>query len=140
MEHNISENTISQQSLSAEEKSKQRAAELKKLVNETPTVENSDCSLSEQQRISRECQIVEELNRTLAIVHTSSTYILIEKSETEFVLDSKGSLLILYEHQPVAELAVKNAKKSPTKAHVWLQSPYRRTFDNIVFDPREKGH
>src|SRR5438105_4771286 len=119
MEHKISENTILQHPLSTEEKSKQRAAELKKLANEISRTENSSGSLPEQQRITMECQIVEELNRTLAIVHTSSTYILIEKSETEFVLDSKGSLLILYENQPVPELAAKNAKKSPTKAHIW---------------------
>jgi hypothetical protein len=87
-----------------------------------------------------ENRIVEELNRTFAIVHTSSTYILIEKSETEFVLDSKASLLMLYENQPVIELTAKNSKKAPTKAQIWLQSSYRRTFDNIVFDPREKGH
>lgn len=51
MEHNVSENTIPQHPLSTEEKSKQRAAELKKLADETPTTENSNCSLSEQQKI-----------------------------------------------------------------------------------------
>lgn len=140
MEHNISENAISQHSQTPEEKSKLRANELKKLANEASIIETTNCSLAEKQRVLMENKIVEELNRTLAIVHTSSTYILIEKSETEFVLDSKASLLMLYENQPVIELTAKNTRKAPTKAHIWLQSPYRRAFDNIVFDPRENGY
>lgn len=140
MEFEIAENEISQHLQSAEEKSKQRAAELRKRVDCALTDEANHHPLLERRRVALENEIVEEFNRFLAIVHTSSTYILIEKGETEFVLDSKSSLLMLYENQPVWELATKNAKKPPTKAQIWLQSPNRRTFDNIVFNPREEGH
>ena len=84
--------------------------------------------------------IIEELNQKLAIVHTSSTYILIEKDEIDFVLDSKTSLLTLYENQVVHELKAENDKKPPTKAQLWLKSPDRRTYKNIVFNPRIAGH
>lgn len=143
MEHSVTENTISQHLQSAEEKSKQRADELRKLAvcaTIDESVESVHTLLPEQQEGMSENEIVEELNRTLAIVHTSSTYVLIEKSESEFVLDSKSSLLMLYENQPVWELAAKNAKKPPTKVQIWFQSPNRRTFDTIVFNPRKKGH
>ncbi len=74
----------------------------------------------------------------MAIVHTSSTYILIEKSEIDFVLDSKSSLLTFYENQVVPELS--ENKKRRTKAQIWLLSPHRRTFKNIVFNPKVIGH
>jgi len=140
MNHNISENIISQHSQSAEAKSQERANELKKLEALPTKVENFSPVLPDQERMILENKIVEELNNTLAIVHTSSTYILMEKDETEFVLDSKSSLLTLYENQPVAELTSKSAKRPPTKAQIWLQSPIRRTFDNIVFNPKIEGH
>jgi hypothetical protein len=108
------------------QKSKKRAAELKILA-------------AEKKHLALQTSIVEELNQTLAIIHTSSKYILIEKSETEFVLDSKTSLLTLYENQVIPELSC-DSKKSITKAHVWLKSPHRRTFRNIVFNPRIAGH
>ena len=69
-----------------EEKSKKRASELKASVAATKK-SNPLCEgkrvfiLSEQEQEAIEASIVDELNRTLAIVHTSSTYILIEKDE-----------------------------------------------------------
>jgi len=139
----IPEDRISSSPDALENKSKTRAAELK--ASATADETKSGCKnktktvVSEQDKIALETAIVEELNRTLAIVHTSSTYILIEKDEMEFVLDSKSSLLILYENQVVHELSCENGKKI-TKAHVWLKSPCRRTFRNIVFNPRIAGH
>ncbi len=80
-------------------------------------------------------KIVEELNKTLAIVHTSTTYILLEKNEIDFVLDSKQSIQTLYENDV---LVIDN--KARSKAQIWLRSPNRRTFKNIVFNPRIIGH
>jgi hypothetical protein len=131
----VPENQISQEGKTPEEKSKKRAAELKS----SAASKKSKHSPSGQES-ALEAAIVDELNRTLAIVHTSSTYILIEKGDVEFVLDSKTSLLILYENQVVPELSDEKAKRPTTKAHVWLKSPRRRTFKNIVFDPRVAGH
>lgn len=84
---------------------------------------------------SIENQIVEELNRKLATVHTATTHILIEKSLTEFVLDSKASLLTLYEND-----LVEIDGKLRSKAQIWIKSPYRRTYYDIVFNPRKAGH
>jgi hypothetical protein len=141
----VSENVISSDIKTSEEKSKKRAAELKAsapLSKKSKTVSASKKSrvLSDLEQEAIESLIVDELNRTLAIVHTSSTYILIEKDETEFVLDSKTSLLILYENQVVPELSSNHSMKPTTKAHVWLKSPRRRTFRNIVFNPKIAGH
>ena len=87
------------------------------------------------EEISIEDLVVDELNKTLAIVHTTSMYILIEKGETEFVLDTKSSLLNLYENQIVSV-----GKSFKTKAQIWLKSPRRRTYNYIVFDPKRPGH
>ncbi len=95
---------------------------------------------SHEEESDNEVLVVEELNRTLAVVHTSSTYILIEKSETEFVLDSKNSLLTLYENQMVEEFCGGDKKKLRTKAQIWLKNPKRRTYKNIVFNPKIAGH
>ncbi|MGC1879257.1 MAG: primase-helicase family protein [Rhabdochlamydiaceae bacterium] len=142
----VSENKISSDAKISEEKSKKRAAELKASTAQAKKTKSaSDESeknhiLSAQEQGAIEASIVDELNRTLAIVHTSSTYILIEKDEIEFVLDSKTSLLILYENQVVPELCSNNFKKLTTKAHIWLRSPHRRTYKNIVFNPKIPGH
>jgi hypothetical protein len=81
----------------------------------------------------------ELINIAQGSVHTSSTYIMIEKGETEFVLDSKASLLTLYANQTVYELQGK-ASKPPTKAQIWLTSPKRREFFKIDFNPQKEGH
>jgi len=141
----VPENALSTNANTAEEKSKKRAAELKASVagqktSKSRSASKRDAVFSEQQKEAIEAAIVNELNRTLAIVHTSSTYILIEKGDAEFVLDSKTSLLILYENQVIPELSNEKAMKSITKARVWLKSPHRRTFQNIVFNPKIAGH
>ncbi len=139
----VLENAISSDENTPEEKSKKRADELAALSAKKSKTASADKKASvhfEQKQEALEASIVDELNRTLAIVHTSTTYILIEKSETEFVLDSKTSLLMLYENQFVPDLSSEKTKKLVTKAHIWLRSPYRRTFDNIVFNPKITGH
>jgi hypothetical protein len=138
----IPENPISPSKNTTEEKSKKRAVELKASINKLamPKLVSESSQAPDKHPKTTEDVIVDELNRILAIVHTSSTYILIEKSETEFVLDSKTSLLLLYENQVVPELSKKGAKRPTTKAHVWLKSSRRRTFQNIVFNPKVIGH
>ncbi len=137
----VPENLIPSDDKTPEEKSKKRAAELKAsktLRKSKPTsASGKQPPIPNEEKANLEASIVEELNRTLAIVHTSSTYILIEKGGVEFVLDTKTSLLVLYENQIVPEFS---AGKSMTKAHVWLKSPLRRTFHNIVFNPKIAGH
>ena len=136
----VSENPISENDQMIEENVKKRAAEIETLTSNAVVSYPEGSTQEDQKRIAIKNAIVKELNQTLAIVHTSSTYILIEKTETEFVLDSKSSLLTLYENQTIPELSGKNSKKAPTKANIWLQSPYRRSYDRIVFDPKIKGH
>lgn len=48
--------------------------------------------------------IVDELNNTLAIVHTTQTYFIMEKENGDFVLDTKSSVAAYYENQPVPGL------------------------------------
>ncbi len=84
---------------------------------------------------SLEDQIVEELNQKLAIVHTSTTYILIEKNEIDFALDSKPSIITLFEND-----RVEIDGKLISKVQIWLKSPRRRSYDEIVFNPRISGH
>ena len=123
----VSEDEISSDTKTPEEKSKKRAAELKASAARTKKSKSVSAESekkhvpSAQEQEAIEASIVDELNRTIAIVHTSSTYILIEKDEIEFVLDSKTSLLILYENQVVPELSSNNIKKI-TKAQIWLRS------------------
>lgn len=130
----VSENPIPENNRKIEEEVRKRVAEIEAITSSEVNIEE------EQKRIAIKNAIVEELNKTIAIVHTSSTYILMEKSESEFVLDSKASLLNLYQNQIIPELSGKNSKKHPTKAQIWLESPYRRTYDKIVFNPKIVGH
>ncbi len=135
----VSENPNFQHSQSAEKKSKERAAKLKQSAEIVSSNQPQALSL-QQQKEALEKAIVDKFNCNYAIVHTSSTYILIEKNEFEFVLDSRSSFLALYENQVLTLLSTENSKKLLTKAHVWLRSPDRRTFHNIVFNPKIAGH
>jgi len=136
----ITENVIYEHKQSAMENSTKRADELNKLYMKSQVEHIDPSPLPNHEGANIENEIVEELNKTLAIVHTTSTYILVEKTETEFVLDSKSSILTLYENQVVPELAVIKSQKIPSKAQVWLKSPNRRTYENIVFNPKINGH
>jgi hypothetical protein len=141
----LSESPILQDEKTPEESSQERAKVLEALVDiskkpQKPPKKKKPSSLSEQEQNAVEMSIVEEMNQTFAIVHTSSTYILIEKSETEFVLDSKSSFLNLFENQFVPELSGEGTKRPLTKAQVWLKSSHRRTFSAIVFNPKIPGH
>lgn len=86
-----------------------------------------------------EDEVVEELNKKHAVVHTDQFYILTEKtkgSHNDFTLESKQSFLNMYENQVVECLG--NKRKS--KAKVWLAHSKRRQYYGITFDPALKGH
>lgn len=79
--------------------------------------------------------IIEEFNARYAIVHTKSTYILIEK-EGSFILDTRASLLLLHQNN----FFVDSQEKKRNKATFWLKHPGRRTYTGIIFDPSRPGH
>ena len=129
---------------STEQETKQRVAELdrttKKSKKKKGRSDKKKKEITDQEKNILSAKIVAEMNLTYAIIHTSSTYILIEKSETEFVLDTKQSLLNLFENQTVPELKGENSYSAPSIAQIWLKSPYRKTYTNIVFNPKIVGH
>jgi hypothetical protein len=81
-------------------------------------------------------KVVEEMNEKYAIIHTNSYYILVEKEDNTFVLDSRTSLINFHEND-----FFENAeKKLQNKFRFWLKHPDRRTYKNLVFDPVRPGH
>jgi len=68
-------------------------------------------------------------------VRTSTTYILVQKSETIFELDSRQSFLNFHEN----DYFLTSEGKSKNKGQFWLKHPQRRTFENIIFDPLRPG-
>ncbi len=80
--------------------------------------------------ISIEDQIVNEFNEKLAIIHTHTTYVLVEKGDKDFVLDSKASIRTFYEND---EIETESGKKP--RIDIWFKSSRRRTYQNIIFDP-----
>lgn len=112
------------------EKVRQRASEL-----DTAYIPPETKKISEEERAEIDAAVVEELNLKLAIVHTNTTHILIEKGRHQFVLDSKASLLTLYENNTVDIGGI-----ATSKTKIWLKSPNRRTFHDIVFNPKVTGH
>lgn len=80
--------------------------------------------------LSEEEKVLREFNQKYAIMHTSSTYILIEKGTAGFILDSRSSFIHLHENN----FFTNNQGKQENKAKFWLKHPLRRTYTDIVFD------
>lgn len=85
--------------------------------------------------------VVEELNKTHAVVHTDQFYILTEKENPafggiDFSLESKQSLKNTYENKTI----ICSDGYTRSKADIWLKSTDRREFKGIVFDPSTEGH
>lgn len=105
--------------------------------------EKKDLEEAKKQQKSTEDSIVDELNEKHAVVHTDQFYILTEKKHsvfegTDFTLESKQSLLNMYENQVVV---CSDGKKMKSKAQIWLTHPKRRQFENgITFDPTTGSH
>jgi len=80
--------------------------------------------------------IVAEFNKTHAVVHVGQTYVLTEKSNylggQDFSLESRQSLKAYYENDGI--MCIDGVERS--KADIWLKSPKRRQYKDIIFDPR----
>ena len=81
-------------------------------------------------------KVIEEMNRSYAVIHTKSTYILIEKDGNTFVLDSRASFIHWHENNFFED----SKGKTQNKAKFWLKHPQRRTYKNLIFDPVTPGH
>lgn len=75
-------------------------------------------------------KVILEMNKQYAIVHTSSTHVLMEKGTAGFILDSRSSFLHLHEN----DFFINSEGKKINKARFWLQHHLRRTYVDIVFD------
>ncbi len=82
--------------------------------------------------LTPEEKVLREFNKRYAIVRTSTTHILLQRSETAFELDTRSSFKNFHEN----DFFINSEGKSKNKAVFWLKHPLRRTFENIVFDPR----
>lgn len=87
-------------------------------------------------------EVIQEMNKEYAIVHTSSTHILMEKGTAGFILDSRSSFINFHENNYFTN----KEGKQENKAKYWLKHRLRRTYTDIVFDvkkpptfPNEKG-
>lgn len=79
--------------------------------------------------------VIDEMNKYLAVVHTKSTYILFEKSNKELVLDSKSSIRTFFGTDYIII-----DEKQVLKFDIWFNSPNRRQYDDIIFNPKIVGH
>jgi hypothetical protein len=85
---------------------------------------------------SPEEKVIEEMNKKYAIIHTQSTFVLVEKEEDVFVLDSRQSLINYHENDFFED----SERNMQNKAKFWLKHPNRRTYKNLVFDPAHPGN
>lgn len=85
--------------------------------------------------LTPEEKVLREFNRRYAIVRTSTTHVLLQRSETAFELDTRASFKNFHEN----DFFVNSEGKAKNKASFWLKHPQRRTFENIVFDPSRPG-
>ncbi|GEM_PF-1170726 len=87
-----------------------------------------------------EDRVIDEFNKTHAVVSIDQTYILTEKinsfGEQDFSLESRQSFRIYYED----EMMVCFDGVERCKADIWLKSSRRRKYKGIVFEPSVKGH
>jgi|SRR5579862_911739 len=106
-------------------------------TSEIPYEESKGSSKNKIEKIthSPEETVLREFNKRYAIVRTSTTYILVQKNETCFELDTRHSFLNFHEN----DYFLTSEGKSKNKAKFWLKHPLRRTFENIVFDPLRPG-
>ena len=85
--------------------------------------------------LTSEEKVLREFNKKYAIVRTSTTHVLLQRSETAFELDTRSSFKNFHEN----DFFINSDGKSKNKAVFWLKHPSRRTFENIVFDPTRPG-
>ena len=100
-----------------------------KALSESQAEKMIELSLTPEERVLR------EFNKKYAIVRTSTTHVLLQRSETAFELDTRSSFKHFHEN----DFFINSEGKSKNKATFWLKHPLRRTFENIVFDPMRPG-
>ncbi|MFI5332877.1 MAG: primase-helicase family protein [Candidatus Babeliales bacterium] len=85
--------------------------------------------------ILAEPRVVADFNIRHAVVHLDQTYTLTEKINTlgykDFSLESRQSFRAFYEDERV--MCIDGVERC--KADIWLQSPERRKYKGITFDP-----
>jgi hypothetical protein len=91
--------------------------------------------IEHQEFIRAEDLVIEELNKTHAVVHIDQTYILTEKINTigwrDFSLEGRQSFKTYYEDENI--VCIDGIERS--KADIWLKSSKRRKYKGIIFDP-----
>jgi len=100
-----------------------------KALSESQAKKLIELSLTPEEKVLR------EFNKRYAIVRTSTTHILFQRSDTAFELDTRTSFKNFHEN----DFFINSDGKSRNKAVFWLKHPLRRTFENIVFDPARPG-
>lgn len=88
-----------------------------------------------QEVIWAEDRVIDEFNEKHAVVRIDQTYILTEKKNSlggkDFSLESRQSFRAYYEDETI--LCIDGVERC--KADIWLKSPRRRKYKEIVFDP-----
>lgn len=98
-----------------------------------------DCQTDGTGNPSLEQAVVDKLNKKHAAIHTTQSYILTEKPnpqfplQTDWFLETRESFRQQYENKKVIIRDGENLR-TKTEADVWLKSPQRRTFDGITLD------
>ena len=92
--------------------------------------------LGQYQELWPEECVAKKLNKKHAIVHSGQTYVLTEKRHQvfggkDFTLESRQSFRMFYEDE---RIQWHNKKMIPI-ADIWLKSPLKRKYYDIVFDP-----
>lgn len=98
----------------------------------------SEISKSIIEKVKVENEIIEELNKKHAVIHTDQFYILTEKTHVifggkDFTLESKQSFINTCENQIPPGYTLNKAK-------IWLKHPDRRQFYGINFDLTTTEH
>lgn len=82
-----------------------------------------------------EPKVVADFNTRHAVIHVDQTYILTEKTNVlgykDFSLESRQSFRTYYEDERI--ICIDGIERC--KADIWLQSPERRKYKGIIFDP-----
>jgi hypothetical protein len=95
--------------------------------------------LTEKKHIWAEDNTIAEINKEYAVASLDQTYILKEKTNAlgfrDFSLQSRQSLKTFFENKSV--LCIDGVVRC--KADIWLKSPNRREYNEIVFDPCSIG-
>lgn len=110
------------------------------ISNAIPMEQYRILSLNQGEKLKEMAQtpedaVLKEFNKKYAIVRTSTTHVLVQKSDTHFELDSRRSFTHFHEN----DFFQNSQGKLENKGYFWLKHPARRTYENIIFDPAYPG-